>query len=292
MQLAHVIRIVTPKKFVLDGFWFGPASAKRVIVHVHGLGSSAFSCSVVREWVGRDTAVVTFSNRGHDAVARVKRLRPDGKHDSITSGSAHEVFTDCVDDIQGAVDFVKAAGVRDVILSGHSTGCQKIVYYAARTAAKPDRAVRGLILLAPISDYAGTEERVGKRVYARALAAATKAVRSGKPHALLSEKVWARPIDAQRWLSLYTPGSAEEIFTYAQPRRAPRTLRRSKLPLLVLLAEKDEYADRPALDIARWFAANSNAGCGTVQIVPDVGHGFTGAEKPVRRLVRWWLGGM
>src|SRR5690606_34801397 len=119
-------------------------------------------------------------------------------------------------------------------------GCQKIVYYASR---KRDKLVRGLVLLAPISDYAGTERRVGSRMYGKALTAARDLLKHGKPHALLPEGTWYVPIDAQRWLSLYTPDSAEEIFTYASGRK-PTMLRRVKLPMLVLLAQNDQCADR------------------------------------------------
>lgn len=286
MTPCQPVKFLTPKKFALNGLWFGPAKARRVVVHVHGLGSSAFSYGMVVPWVDRNTAVLTFSNRGHDVASVIKRAKADGSSERLLGGCAHEVFTDCVDDVQGAVDFARRAGAKSVILSGHSTGCQKIVYYASR---KRDKLVRGLVLLAPISDYAGTERRVGSRMYGKALTAAHDLLKRGKPHALLPEGAWYVPIDAQRWLSLYTPDSAEEIFTYASGRK-PTTLHRVKLPMLVLLAQNDQCADRPALDIARWFDANTAADCGTIQIIPDTNHGFTGAEKAVRKLFRWWSG--
>ena len=156
MTPAHVVEIITPKRFVLNGLWFGPYSAKatkgtakkpkRVIVWMHGLGSSVFSKLGIIELLARgDTAVLAFNNRGHDVVSKSAR----GKK-YIIAGAAHEVFTDCVDDIQGAINFVKKQGVRDIYLVGHSTGCQKSIYWAHK---KKGKGIKGIILLAPLSDY-------------------------------------------------------------------------------------------------------------------------------------------
>jgi pimeloyl-ACP methyl ester carboxylesterase len=101
--------------------------------------------------------------------------------------------------------------------------------------------------------------------------------------------------DAQRFLSLYTPDSAEEIFTYAQPGKIPRTLQKSRIPTLVMLAGKDEHTKRPANDLAQWFDQNIRAPHRTV-VVPGVGHSFSskggsvsgskGGEGIVARAIR------
>ena len=68
-----------------------------------------------------------------------------------------------------------------------------------------------------------------------------------------------------------------------------RVLRSVTTPLLVLLAEKDEYADRPAEDIAAWFAANHRSSRFASAVVPGVGHGFQGAEAQTARTIRKWI---
>jgi len=50
----------------------------------------------------------------------------------------------------------------------------------------------------------------------QAVEQAEKLVKSGKPHELLPPSYSEDLLDAQRYLSLYTPDSEEEIFTYAQ----------------------------------------------------------------------------
>lgn len=287
MRPCFAIDIETPKKYKLGGLWFGPARAKKVIIFTHGLGSSALNQhQMVTPWVDAKTAVITFSNRGHDKITKQRRAAKNKKgYVSVLAGQSHEVFTDCVDDIQGVINFAKQRGAKEIYLAGHSTGCQKSVYYASK---KADRTVKGLILLAPMSDYAAMVmlDKDGKLSKATKIARAM--VQEGKKHELLPPDIWPDIIDAQRFVSLYTPDSAEEIFSYAQPKKNPAALKKIRLPMFTILAEADEYGDRPAKDIATWFEKHSNAKS-IVKIIPNVLHGFVGGEKQTAAVVREWL---
>lgn len=287
MKPAHVLEIVTPKKFILNGLWFGPLKPKRAIIWVHGLSSSAFSkLSIVGQLVDEETAVMTFNNRGHDTVTRISRVNPRKKevYDRVLAGGAHEIFTDCVDDIQGAIDFAKKQGVKEVFLAGHSTGCQKSVYYATRKGNATK--IAGVILLAPISDYASAVHFDKKE---RKLSKGERNARSLLAKKKGSSIVPGWWLDAQRFISLYTSESAEEIFTYIDPKKIPTTYRALVVPTLVLFAEKDEYSDRPAGELATWFAEQSRAPRFKACIITKVDHGFKGAESSVANMIRQWI---
>lgn len=286
---AYVTQIVTPQKYMLDALWFGSLQPKRVVVFLHGLASTAFNTKLATEWVDTDTAVMTFSNRGSANVSKLRRIANTKKgFKSYPGGMAHEVFTECVDDIQGAVNLAKAQGAKEIYLAGHSTGCQKSVLYAS--GKHLDSLVKGLILLAPMSDYADAYTFDKNNRLAKATAAARKMVEEGVKHELLPSALWSVPVDAQRFLSLHTPDSKEEIFCYAQKGRVPRTLNKVKLPMLAILAGADEYADRPMQEIVDWFAHHMQAGAhNEVYSVPDVLHSFRCAEKEVAQKVRVWL---
>src|SRR3989344_3012142 len=286
MKACGVIEVITPKKFVLNGLWFGPRRPKRAIVWVHGLGSSAFrQLGIVERLVDKNTAVITFNNRGFGTINSVKR-RIGNTSKSISVGTAHEIFTDSVDDIQGAIDFVRRAGVKNIYLAGHSTGCQKSIYWASK---KGGRGVKGIILLAPISDYSTHIMLQGKRRVARATIVARALVRGGKKHEMLPAHIWYQEFDAQRFLSLSTPDSVEEIFSYAQPKKNPRILKTVKVPLLVLLGEKDEYGDRPAEGIAEWFKMHVQARKSDIRIIPGAPHSFADSEQRVATTMRRWI---
>jgi acetyl esterase/lipase len=191
---------------------------------------------------------------------------------------AHEVFTECVDDIQGAVNLLVDRGAKHIHLVGHSTGCQKIVFYLSRS--RRQKRIAGAVLLCPISDYASARHQ-NEQQRKKAEIIARKFIGRKKPHALLPENAWPAPIDAQRFLSLYTPGSKEELFPYAQPRKIPRTLQKVKIPLLVVFAGDDEYRDRPSEAIAEWFRCSLRSRVSEIEIIPGAVHSFRGKEAEV-----------
>ena len=285
MLPCHVVEIITPKKYVLNGLWFGPKKPKRVIIWVHGLSGSVFSNRrYLAKILDNKTAVLTFNNRGHDIVSGTRRA--NGTFGPF-GGEAHEIFTDCVDDIEGAVRFARRSRVKRMYVGGSSTGSQKTVYWASRT--KYLRNVRGFILAVPLSDHASTVYLRGRAKLKRAVEVARTLVRKGKPRELLPSKLWHHPFDAQRFVSLYSGKGSEEIFTYWDPKQNPRALRLIRAPALVLLAGKDEYSDRPAKSIAAWFEKHLRK-CKVV-IIPRVTHSFRGAEKRVAREIQRFIAG-
>ncbi|MFA5184080.1 MAG: alpha/beta fold hydrolase [Patescibacteria group bacterium] len=285
---SRIVTIQTPKRYLLNGFCLGPKRPQTVFVFLHGLGGNLFSrVELTSALVGRDTGVLIFNNRGSGLVSGIRRL-PSGSGRSAkyyASGMAHEVFTECADDIDGAVAYARQLGARRIFLLGHSTGCQKSIYYLAK---RPRSQVTGAILLAPMSDYADAELEAGPALYRRALAAARRLVKAGKKHELLPRALWPKPIDAQRFLSLYTPDSQEEIFGYASG-RPPRLLQQVKKPLLVMLAEEDEFRDRPIKEIAAWFKAALARQKADTLVVKGVSHSFAPRQMAVKKAIEGWV---
>lgn len=285
MRSTNIIEIQTPKKFLLNGFWFGPKNPSTAIIWIHGLASSAFSkLGIVEKLVGRDTAVITFNNRGSATVNRTRKINPKkkGGMEYVLSGGAHEVFTESIDDIQGAIDFARKQGAKKIFLAGHSTGAQKSAYFAA----KKGKSVSGIILLAPMSDYAGAVKEDAKALK-DGVKAARMLVAAGKGTTIVPGW-WT---DAQRFLSLYNGESAEEVFPYAFLGRVPTTYRAVKVPMLVLLPEEDEYRDRPMREIAAWFAKEQRSKRFGIEIFKGADHSFTGKEMAVAKTIREWISG-
>lgn len=285
---SQIIKIQTPKKFLLDGILFGSSKAKNIIIFVHGLGSNLFSqTDLIERLVNKNNSVLAFNNRGNGIVTRVKRLNKKELkgYESHLIGMSHEVFTDCVDDIEGVIKSLRKFGAENIFLLGHSTGCQKSIYYLAK---KNKPSIKGVILLAPMSDFADTFKFANRKIYQRALSYAQKMLKMKKADVFLPKKIWPYMTDAQRFLSLYTPDSLEEIFSYASNRN-PKILKSVKKPKLVILAEKDEYRDREISEIAGWFEKNMAGNNAEIKLVKNAPHNFHGYASEVSKIIKKWL---
>lgn len=283
MITCHAVSFETPKKVLLNGLWFCTRDATRVYIWIHGLSSSMWSRHGIIELLSKDAAVLAFSNRGHDVVTRIQQ----GKRRSLAGGGV-ERFTDSVDDIDGAIRLAQTHGAEEIILVGHSTGCQKAVYWAHRRKSK---GVKGIVLLAPLSDWASANAmRAEKSLLRGATQKAHALMKAGKPDAFLPDGAWHHPITAQRFLSLYTRDSIEQsLFPYFDDSRDAKMLQSVSVPVLALFAGKDEYGDRPARKIEAWFVAHPPKGGLMTAIIPGVDHGFKGAEQNVAQNIGNWV---
>lgn len=284
-----IIKIQTPGKFLLNGLWLGLEKAETVFVYIHGLGGSVFAQYDLlgRLSLRKNTAVITFNNRGSGIVTRVKSINEKKKkgYDSHIIGQAHEVFTDCVDDIEGAIRFAQESGAKNIYLIGHSTGCQKSIYYLSKKIKTP---VRGVLLLAPLSDYAGAVATTGLKMLEKAVRIARKMVVQGKSHDMMPADLCPYPHDAQRFLGLYTPDSVEEIFSYVNPSKKPMVLNKVKIPIIVVLAGDDEYSDRPITAVMDWFKNVLKKQEASFELIEGAPHNFTGFTDELIKVIVGW----
>lgn len=63
-------------------------------------------------------------------------------------------------------------------------------------------------------------------------------------------------------------------------------MRKIKIPLLVVLAGKDEFRDRDIKEIADWFESNLASESPSIITVQNASHGFKKKENIITDLVR------
>ena len=95
---------------------------------------------------------------------------------------------------------------------------------------------------------------------------------------------------ARRYLSLYRPGEAEDVFPYDRPGARWTALRAIRAPLAVMVGGRDEFLDRSPEALIEAFAAQAGrAESFTGRIIPGALHGFQGREAAVARAVVDWI---
>ena len=274
---VSLVRVRTRDGVWLDGVMTEPRRRRNTaFIWVHGLGSAfASGQPLIRALSTRLNAVgiayLKLNSRGHDTVARSGRR---------LVGAAFERFGESVEDLRAMIALARRAGYGKVILAGHSTGANKVLHYMARVG---DRRVSQLILLGPISDIAGEMKRIGRHELRRRVAVAERIARRD-PDALVPRVFGFR--SARRYISLYRPGEAEDVFPYYRPDARWVALRRVRTPLAVVLGSRDEYLDRRPAEVVEAFERNAiRARSFAGIVIPRAGHGFQRHEELLARSI-------
>jgi acetyl esterase/lipase len=280
---VSLARLRTRDGVWLDGIVTEPKRRPRTaLVLVHGLGSVFSSApTLTRELSTRLNAAAIgyfkFNTRGHDVVARGGRQ---------LAGAAYERFVDSVEDIRTVLAFVRKCGYRRVVLAGHSTGANKVLYYASRAR---DRRVVGIVLLGPVSDVAAEAKRLGRRELRHRVATAERIARRD-PLGLVP-RAWGH-WSARRYISLYRPGETEDVFPYYRPGARWTALRDVRLPIAVIVGSRDEFLDRPAGEVITAFQRNAvRARAFTGAVIPGARHSFQRFERELADMIVRWIRG-
>lgn len=289
MKQFYLTEIVTKDKLIHQGIFFRPEKpGKKAILWVHGLTDNFYGDLSALEALSERCekegwGLASFNTRGHDIVASVKKLDPQNPkgQTSISMGSSYENFADCVYDIDGAITFLKKQGFLQVILAGISTGANKVCYYAG---TQKDPRIAGVILVSPISDVPVESK---SKHYKENVKQMKTLVKQRKDESLLSDISYL-PLTPNRYLSLFDPGSSEDVFDYYSKQPKLTAFSSIKQPLCVVLAGADEYTDRPVSEILNVLRKHHRSTNFQGFIIPGAFHSFNGKEKEVvGKILRW-----
>ncbi|MEK7608791.1 MAG: DUF1749 domain-containing protein [Patescibacteria group bacterium] len=285
---ATFLSTTTKDGIALTGLLFVPRrKADIALVWVYGLGSrlssgSARHNALMRVCGQANVAYAAFENRGAGAISFFKNKK--GKY--VPGGKAMELFERCVLDIEAMIKGLRREGFKKIYFAGHSTGANKLAYFMEKRGC---RGVQGFALVSPMSDIPGIKEQLGKN-YAKALAFSRKMIVAGKggsllPLPLVGGQFWT----ARRFWSIAREGANEDTFPFYQSKRKFLWTKRVKVPVCVIIGEKDEFADRPTREILARFKKEIPGRYFSGAIVKNANHGFRGKEGEMTSAIMRWL---
>jgi alpha-beta hydrolase superfamily lysophospholipase len=290
MKQFYLAEIVTKDKLKHEGIYFAPKKkGKRALLWMHGLSAAfyygiqlyeAVADAVEKEGCG----FALFNNRGHDLIAGVRKMdgTPPYGYSYYQAGAGQEAFEESVLDIEAGIDFLVEQGYSEIILVGHSTGANKVCYFAA-TQKNPH--VVGVVLSGPMSDRLHTIQNIAK--LKKDIAHMYTLIAAGKGDELLLGYHFF-PITPKRFLSLFEPRSKEDVFDYGEKEPKLAYFSKIRLPLMVLLSGADEAADRPIQEIQKAFDTHAKSPIYKSVIIPGALHRFNKHEREaVAAIVEW-----
>ncbi len=138
-----IVQVETKDKISLYGLFLEGKKKESILINLHGTASNFYEnefMSEVSEEVIKDISVLLVNNRG----ASVMQVYPH-------AGAALERFEDCLLDIDAWIEFAFSKGYKKIILSGHSLGTEKVVYYMGK--GKYNSKISSVILFAPADSF-------------------------------------------------------------------------------------------------------------------------------------------
>ncbi len=283
---GELVSFTTVDGVELEGMLCKATRSKTCLVHVHGMTDSFYGLRVVDHLMHaayrNELNFFAFNNRGQGTITTFSSLKEHRTYRRI--GTSFENFKDCLKDIDAALKVLRKRGYENFILSGHSTGCQKITYYQFRRNRK---SVKGIILLAPADDYNFQIKLLGKKKHKETIQIARKLVRAGKGRELMPYEAEQSYFSAKRYYELYSGAGVEAgLFDYEGKLRAVSEI---KVPFLSFFGSKEEYAAMPPRKMLRILSRKYQNEYSKSVLIRDADHCFCGHEEEVEMAVSNWL---
>lgn len=284
---GEIIKFTTRDGLVLEGFLMPSTKCGMCVIHVHGMTSNFYRgnlpFAMAPSLNKRGVSLFSINTRGHDITASMvmtsSRLRKS-RTKYLALGTSLEKFEDCIFDIDGAIKALHKLGFKSFILSGHSTGCQKITYYQY----KRNRGnIKGLILLAPSDDYNHRRKELGRR-FNKVVNKCKRLVRLKKGDSFDKTTF---PLSAKRFLSVADLKNVEAmLFNYSGPLKEICNI---KVPVLAIFGSRDELATEPVRKYLETLMGKREGKPSFYAIINGARHSFRNHEDDVSDAVSKWI---
>jgi len=278
-----IVKVRTKDNLPLYGLLLEAKLKDALFIEIHGTASNfyenEFMYPLAKELENSGISTLMVNTRGADSLQAYP-----------FKGNALEKFEDCVLDIDAWIEFALKRGYKKIILSGHSLGTQKVVYYMNK--GKHVKNVAAVILLAFADSYAYHNYFVEKTAKKEVLLKEAKElVRKKKGDALLRSVYLAHrerfPKSASSYLSFF--GENSEL-SKALPLRNKGKLQmysKIKVPILSVIGDEQEYTAisiKESLEILK--KENKLA---EVYQIKNCDHDFTGKEQVLAKIISKFL---
>ena len=278
---GEIVKYESGDGFILHGFLTRSKKENdSVIINVFGMTGDFFGSDRYPAFAStlKNTGVDFFSSNNRGLGSSFEFDNKDGTSKYI--GTAKENFEECMFDIGGAIKAMKKMGYANIILQGHSTGCQKIAYYQYK---KQDKSVKGLILLALADDYNLAKKALGKK-FEKAVLYSRNMVKKGRGEEFAP--TWFTYYNYRRFLSYADSKNVEaRLFDYDSKMLEFSSI---KCPVLAIFGSDEEHRAKPIKKYMEILSKRTGSKMFDWIIVKGADHSFHGKEAELATVVKNW----
>ena len=278
---GRLVTFLATDRLILNGFLVEKRSFRSCIVYVHGMAGNFYGGLLPKTLAERALkyrySTFIVNTRGHDVLSSGRFANRATKR--VPIGTMVEKFEDSIKDLDGALGYLKSIGYTRFFLVGHSTGCQKILYYQYM---RKRRDVKALALLAPDDDYNLNKKNLGNKW--KATVSQARALSRTKKGREYNSGI---PFSPSRFMSIADLKRIEaRLFNYEGSLVEFTSVH---TPMYVVFGTKDEGAVRPVKEyVAMLWEKTSSSNYGSL-IIRNARHSFSGYERIVSDSVIKWI---
>lgn len=279
----ELVRINSIDEIEQPGILYTPnEDTDKIVIHVHGLNGNfyenRFLDILAKSYTDKNYAFLTFNNRGRDFITELLK----GNDYTIIGGSL-ERFKDCILDIDGVVNWVKAKGFKEIILEGHSYGCNKVLYYYNQ---KKDDSIKKIVLLAPCDIPSEGKKFLSEEEYNKAKEESTRLIKENKENELIDFSVMANgKIAAGTYYYDFLPNGENDFIRYVDGANGKsQVLNSINIPTLIIFGDVDECVLTQPIDVVKEYLKNNLSNC-NIQIIDGADHSYTGRYEELGNVI-------
>ena len=280
----ELVRINSIDKIEQPGILYTPnEDTDKIVIHVHGLNGNfyenRFLDILAKSYTDKNYAFLTFNNRGRDFITELLK----GNDFTIIGGSL-ERFKDCILDIDGVVNWAKEKGYKEIILEGHSYGCNKVLYYYNH---RKDDSIKKIVLLAPCDIPSEGKKFLSEEEYNKSKEESTRLVQENKENELIDFSVNANgKIAAGTYFNDFLPNGENDFIRYVDGINGKsQVLNSIDIPTLVLFGDVDECVLTQPIDVVKEYLENNLSEC-NIQIIEGADHSYTGRYEELGKVIK------
>lgn len=292
-----LVQIKTKDGLTLPGILHEAHRSKAVAIHLHGNGSSSVfyyddrQADMAAALAARGISLLLFNNRGAHYVKRLNIVKK-GRSTRKRFGMAYEKIKDCIQDIDGAISFLRKRGFRTFYLIGESTGANKICVYHYY---KPRNKVKKYVLLGGGDDTGIYYDMLGRAGFLRLLATAKRKIKQRKGGEIIKELLPVVIFSYQGFYDIANPDGDYNVFPFLEvikdlklsKKRLFRHFASITKPTLALYGGKDKYAWGSVPRVVRMLKELKPEF--EYGIITGADHSFTKHQRELSAAVSRWL---
>lgn len=279
----ELVRMNSTDGIEQPGILYSPDEmTSKIVIHVHGLNGNfyenRFLDILAKTYTDKNYSFLTFNNRGTGCITE---LHQGDKY--IVVGGSLEHFQDCVLDIEGVVNWAKEKGYQDIILEGHSYGCNKVLYYYDKVK---EESIKKIVLLAPCDIPSECKKFLSEEEYQKLKEESTRLVNEGRETELIDFSVMANgKIAAGTYYSDFLPGGENDFIRYVDGKEGKsEVLNDINIPVLVVFGDIDECVLIAPIDDVKSYLSNNIKEC-HIQIIEGANHSFIGKFEELEKVI-------